>query len=143
MNVSLIKHCTLYKCDFCLIRDLDHIKTSWWYAASSSEVECDGCDTEVLLLLELVLECGEELRVDLASKLLNVVNRFLKVLLLVTGPLLHLRVPGIDLLDGLGTKDEGSGRNLRVGVFQQERIEKGDFTQVLSEEEDLIVRRSV
>ena len=57
---------------------------------ASSKVESDGCNAEVFLLLEFVLQCREELRVDFTGKLLHIVNSFLQVLLLVAGPLLHL-----------------------------------------------------
>ena len=70
---------------------------------ASSEVERDGCNAEILLLLELVLQCREEFRVDFASELFDIVYRLFKVLLLVASPFFHFRVPGIDFLDCLGT----------------------------------------
>ena len=74
---------------------------------ASSKVESDGCNAEVFLLLEFVLQCWEELGVDFTGELLHIVNSFLQVFLLVTGPLLHLWVPRIDLLDGFCTQNEG------------------------------------
>ena len=89
--------------------------------------------------MELILQSGEEFRVDLASELFNVVNGLLQVLLLVASPLLHLEVPRVYLLYSLRTEDERGGRDLRVTMLQQERIEQRNLTQILSKEEDLIV----
>ena len=89
--------------------------------------------------MELILQSGEEFRVDLASELFNVVNGLLQVLLLVARPLLHLEVPRVYLLYSLRTEDERGGRDLRVTMLQQERIEQRNLTQILSKEEDLVV----
>ena len=95
---------------------------------ASSKVESDGCNAEVFLLLEFVLQSWEELRVDFTGELLHIIDCFLQVLLLVAGPLFHLWVPGIDLLDSLCTQDEGGRSYFRVGMLQQERIEQRDLT---------------
>ena len=76
------------------------------FRTSFSEIERNRCHAQVLLLLELVLQGRQELRVHLAGKLLDILDGLLKVLLLVTGPLFHLRVPGINLLNGFGTENE-------------------------------------
>ena len=84
---------------------------------ASSKVESDGCNAEVFLLLEFVLQCWEELGVYFTSELLHIINSFLQVLLLIAGPLFHFRVPGINLFDSLCTKNERGRSYFRVGVL--------------------------
>ena len=117
--------------------------TSRSSASRASKVKCDWCHAEILLLLELVLQSGEEFRVNLACELFDIVNRLLEVLLFIAGPLFHLEVPGVNFLDSLRTQNERGGGDLRIGMLQQERVEERDLTQVLREEEDLIVRGRV
>lgn len=108
-----------------------------------SKDEGDLGYVEVLVLLELVLERGEELGVDFEHELLQVLDRLLDVLLLDASHLLHLVVPSIDLLNALGTEDEGGSCDVRALVLQQEGVQESDLSQVLSEVEDLVVGGSV
>lgn len=105
-----------------------------------SESEGNWGDAHVLSLLELILEGGKELRVDLLSELFHIFNTILKFLLLVKSPLFKLIIPSIiDLLDSTGAKNETSSSNLWLGVFQEEGIQQADFAEILSEEEDLVI----
>ena len=65
-----------------------------------------------LLFGEFVFQGRKELRVDFHGELLDILDGVFQVLFLVPGPFLHLRVPRVDLLDGLGGEDEGSCGNL-------------------------------
>jgi len=82
-------------------------KRVYWLVASFSEVEWKVGNVQVLLLLELVFESREEFWVHFESELLKILNNDLKVLLfLVACPLFQIPIPGIDLLNTLGTKDQ-------------------------------------
>ena len=82
-------------------------------AVGRSELEWNRGHFEVLIFPELIFECGEELGVDFEGELFQVFNLALQVFLFVAGPLLHLTIPRIVLLDALCRQDESGGGQLR------------------------------
>jgi hypothetical protein len=106
---------------------------------SSSEIECYRGYFEVLVLAEFILECGEELRVDFESELFKVLNDTLNVSFFVAGPLFHLAVPGIDLLNALGRENKGCSCELRGLVLEEEGVQEGDLKHILGKEKDLVI----
>ena len=104
-----------------------------------SELEGKAGHFLVLLLGELVLESGEELRIDLQDETLDVLHDWCKVLLSVVGMLLHLFVPHVDLLLALGSQNEARGGQLTCVVLKKRGIEKSDLLKVLREEKDFIL----
>ena len=77
-------------------------KTTTGASRAHSELEGQIGDLLVLLLRELVFERGEELGVDLEDEALDILYDGLQVLIGVLVRPLHLFVPHVHLLDGLG-----------------------------------------